>query len=85
MICSGNKLPALVCFSLQDLFKKSKENHISLPSTSGAKDLHGTSDTESDNSSTPSPKKRFASSKTSKGLSKDRVSILYQPYNYACM
>lgn len=56
-------------FSLQDLFKKSKENHdVSLPSTSGVKDVHKASDTESDSSSTSYPKKR--SSETSKGLSK---------------
>ncbi|XP_023727317.1 DNA ligase 3 isoform X2 [Cryptotermes secundus] len=57
---------------LKDLFKKSKENcDVSLPSTSGVKDVHKASDTESDNSSTSSPKKKFASSETSKGLSKD--------------
>jgi hypothetical protein len=65
-------------FSLQDLFKKSKENHdVSLPSTSGVKDVHKASDSESDNSSTSCPKKRSASSETLKGLSK--VSIPYLP------
>jgi hypothetical protein len=64
--------------SLQELFKKSKENHdVSLPSASGVKDVHKASDTDSDSSSTSYPKKKFASSETSKGLSK--VSIPYQP------
>jgi len=72
--------------SCQDLFKNSKEHHVSFPSTSHVKNVHETSNkgADSDGSSSSSPEKRSASPANSNPTSKIKVCMMYCLYLYTC-